>query len=95
MNKARGILQYISKKFDLPSDILAGIPRIELLGTDECSVEPHQGLLEYGDERIAVGTAVGPVVLEGKKLEIKRMNGQRITLSGRISQISLTESSYE
>ena len=89
MNKVQEMLRFVSRKFDLPPDILAGVPRIEIMGTDKCSIEPHDGLLEYGKERIAVKTSVGAVCLFGSDLEITRMNGSSITVAGQICGINI------
>lgn len=89
MNKMQEVLRHVSGKLDLPPDILAGMPRIELLGTDKCSIEPHEGLLEYGKDRIAVKTAVGPVGLSGTNLEIKRMNNRCIVIVGDIRGLNV------
>lgn len=94
MNKARKLLIQASQRLDLPSDIVAGIPRIELLGLSELSLEPHRGLLEYSDERISVSTTIGNVTAIGAGLVIKRMNANRITVVGTIHQIRLMEGEH-
>lgn len=94
MNKARKLLIQASQKLDLPSDIIAGIPRIELFGLSELSLEPHRGLLEYSDERISVSTSIGNVTATGEGLIIKRMNANRITVVGTIHQIRLMEGEH-
>jgi hypothetical protein len=46
-----GILDKTSQLFDLPADVLTGIPRIELLGDRELRIERHKGILLYGKEK--------------------------------------------
>lgn len=94
MNKARKLLMQASQKLDLPSDVVAGIPRIELLGLSELSLEPHKGLLEYTEDRISVSTSIGNVTAVGTDLVIKRMNSSRITVVGAIHQILLMEGQH-
>ena len=71
MNRAKKILMKASSKLELPADILAGLPRIELLGKEQCSVEPHCGLLVYGEEKICVQTDLGVVSITGNNMQIK------------------------
>lgn len=89
MNKAKQLLVQASQKLELPADIVAGVPRIDVIGTDTCSVEPHRGLLEYSGERISVSTSIGAVTLLGDGLEIKQMNTERITIAGKLHRLEL------
>ena len=91
MNAARKILIKASRMMELPSDIVAFLPKIELTGTEECSIEPHKGLLEYEQNRICVATSIGTAVIQGDNLRIKRMNHQRITLAGHVLGVMLQE----
>lgn len=88
MNKVRRLFLKAAQALDLPADILAGVPRVELIGGQECSVEPHQGLREYTKEKISVATTIGIVAIIGSNLEVKRMNAQRITVSGHVFQVT-------
>ena len=47
MGVARKLLERASRQLELPAEIVAGLPRIEVTGTGELSIEPHRGLLEY------------------------------------------------
>ena len=46
MNKAKKLLSDAAQRLELPADIAAGLPKMELTGTVEFSLEPHRGLLE-------------------------------------------------
>ncbi len=94
MNKARKLLVQASQRLDLPPDVVAGVPRIELIGLAELSLEPHKGLLEYSEDRISVSTSIGNVTAVGTDLVIKRMNASRITVVGAIHQIQLMEGEH-
>ena len=95
MNKARQLLAQASEKLELPADIIAGLPRVELVGNGECSVEPHNGLLEYTTEQIKVSTQIGEICVEGKHLQIKRMNSERITICGTVCCVRLSAKANE
>lgn len=89
MKRTNKLLASAADKLDLPADIVAGQPRIELIGSRRCSVEPHRGLLEYARQLVSVDSAVGKVRIEGMDLEIIQMNRERITVSGEIFSVSL------
>lgn len=95
MNPLKKIMMEASQILELPADIVAFVPKIELTGTTEFSMEPHKGLLEYEQERISLASSIGTVVVEGNNLQIKRMNHQRITLIGRIFSIRVMEDARE
>ena len=44
MRLSEKLLAEASERIDLPVDALAGIPRMELIGSREFSMEPHGGL---------------------------------------------------
>ncbi len=41
-----------AEALDLPGDVLAGLPRMELIGSGEFWMEGHRGILSYGEEEI-------------------------------------------
>lgn len=91
MNFVRGLLARAAEHWELPADVLAGLPRMELIGCGEFSVEPHGGLEEYGTEQIVVRTAVGNVVIAGGDLRLQSMSRDRVTVKGCIRSLSLEE----
>ena len=50
--KKEGLLERTAEVFDLPGDVVAGLPRIELTGSRELRMENHKGILSYGGEEI-------------------------------------------
>lgn len=89
MKKARKLLTRVSQKLELPAEIAAGLPKMEMTGTAEFSMEPHKGLLEYEQERISVASSVGTVTILGNGLTIRLMNQERITVVGEIRAVEL------
>ena len=47
-----GILGGVAELFDLPVDVVAGLPRLELIGNRQLYLERHTGLLAYSDTQI-------------------------------------------
>lgn len=95
MRGIRKLLTDAADRLELPADIVAGVPRIELIGSERCSVEPHGGLLEYGLQRITVATASGYVTVQGEGLSIHAMNRLRLTITGRITALQMENDRHE
>ncbi len=91
MNKARKFLMDAAGYLDLPADVLAAVPRMEVTGMREFSIEPHKGLLEYEKERIGIETNMGRICVVGKDLTIKLMNRSKITVAGELYAVNLRE----
>ncbi len=91
MNRARKFLMDAAGHLDLPADILAAVPRMEVTGFREFSIEPHKGLLEYEKEQIGIETNMGKIRIIGTDLTIKLMNRNRITIFGDLHSVRLRE----
>ena len=83
----RGFLTRMAHKQDLPPDIAADLPRIELDGFSACSLDRHHGILEYSRERIVVALNIGALTVEGSGLELRQMHRERLRITGRIRVI--------
>ena len=75
--------------FDLPADVIAGVPRMELVGDSEFRMENHKGILSCGDEEIHVSGGIYLVKLSGKELEVRAMTGVELLVTGKIQSIEL------
>ena len=89
MNGKKNILVSAAQTADLPADIIAGLPRVELTGSILCSIEPHRGLLAYSRECVCVDSTAGKVLINGSELDIRQMNCSRISVSGQINEVKL------
>ena len=58
-----GILSSVAELFDLPPDVVAGLPRLELVGNRQLYLEHHTGLLAYSElfESFGNGTSLVPL----------------------------------
>ena len=82
MKPARRFLVKAAKLFDLPADIAANLPHIELRGFEECSLDCHRAII------VAVNT--GEVTIEGANLELRHMHRDRLTVTGRIEALTFS-----
>lgn len=87
--KKEGLLEKTAEVFDLPGDVLAGLPRVELTGDRELRMENHRGILSYGTEEIHISGGRLVVKVRGEGLELKSMNARELLLTGAIRAVEL------
>ncbi|MBR6119389.1 MAG: hypothetical protein IKQ04_03610 [Oscillospiraceae bacterium] len=92
MKQARIAAQRILAAADYPGEILTGVPVVELKGTAEAVVLGHRGVIAYEPQQLQIASSLGPVVIQGAELRIRRMNRERIVLLGKIRRVELPES---
>jgi len=84
-----GLMERTAEMLDLPADVLAGLPRLELVGDGELRIENHKGILAYGREEIHVSGGAFLLKITGRELELRAMTGLELLITGRIQQIQL------
>ena len=67
-----------SRAFDVPGDVVAGQPRLELIGSGELRMEGHRGILAYGPEEIHISGGKLVVQVRGRGLELRAMTGMEL-----------------
>ena len=88
MPKIRNMITKLAQKLQLPVDIAAELPHLELNGFCECALDCHTGILEYEKERIVVAMNIGTVTILGENLELRQMHRERLCITGRIERLS-------
>ena len=78
-----------ARLFDLPADVIAGVPRLELVGDSELRMENHRGILAYGTQEIHISGGAFGVKVCGEELELRTMNGLELLITGRITDIHI------
>ncbi len=76
---------------DLQQEGLPGQPLLELLGNNRVLIENHRGIMEYGSERIQVRVKFGSICVCGEKLQLCRMQGTLLVITGCIRDISVNK----
>lgn len=87
--KRESILERTAEVFDLPGDLVAGLPRIELIGDRELRMENHRGILAYGTEEIHISGGRLVLRVQGEDLELRAMNAGELLITGRIRGLEL------
>lgn len=73
--------------FDLPEDVVLGLPRLVLLGDLQVLIEHHEGLAEFGPERVVVHTAKGDVAVRGAHLTVGAVDRDTVVLTGQVRSV--------
>ncbi|MCQ2442828.1 MAG: YabP/YqfC family sporulation protein [Oscillospiraceae bacterium] len=82
-------LQAAAEAMDLPADVAAGLPLIELVGKGELRMDNHRGILSYGEEEITVSSGRMLVRIQGEKLKISAMTPMSLLITGVIQKLEL------
>lgn len=85
----REILCAAAEALELPADVVAGAPRMELIGRREFHMENHHGILSYAREEISISGGRLFVSVRGKNLEIAAMSAGALLITGTIESVSI------
>ena len=77
----------MAELFDLPADVVAGLPRLELVGSRQLYLEHHTGILAYSETQIDVNTAGGVLRVKGERLSLLAMTAEELRIGGRIESL--------
>ena len=87
--------QAAMERLDLPGDIPAGVPHMELIGEREFFMCRHRGVLSYSTETVEIGggsltvRVIGPELIRGTELQLVAMTEEELRLRGRIAAVEL------
>ena len=87
--RKEGLLERTAEVFDLPGDVVAGLPRVELLGDRQLRMENHKGILAYGTEEIHISGGKLIVKGRGAGLSLRAMNASELLITGEIAGVDL------
>ena len=81
------VLSEAAELFDLPVDLVTGLPHVEVLGDRQFYMEHHRGILSYSDTEIAVSAGGMILRLRGEHLVLVSMTGDALRVQGEIRGI--------
>lgn len=87
--RREGLLERTAQALDLPADVVAGLPRVELVGDREVRMENHRGILAYGEEEIHISGGLFVIKVVGEGLKLRSMTGLELLITGRIAAIQI------
>ena len=80
--RREGVLSSVAELFDLPGDVIAGLPHLEMVGDRQLFLENHGGILSYSDRRIDVNTDRGVLRLRGRALYVLALTAEDLRAGG-------------
>ena len=87
MKREKRVLSEAAELFDLPADLVAGLPHVEVMGSSYFYMERHRGILSYSGEEIDINGETGIVRIFGRDLELTSMTGAQLRIQGSISRL--------
>lgn len=85
--KESRVLDTVAELFDLPADVVAGLPRLEMVGSRQLYLEHHAGILAYSEEQIDVNTPEGILRVRGERLTLTAMTAEELCIGGAIAAV--------
>lgn len=90
-DKTGGVLSSVAELFDLPADVVARLPRLELVGDRQLYLEHHTGILSYSETQIDANTPAGVLRVRGERLTLLAMTAEELRIGGQIAAIEWAE----
>lgn len=87
--KRNEILERTAEHLDLPGDLVAGLPKVELVGDREVRMSNHRGILSYGSEEIHISGGGILLRVRGEGLELRAMTVGDLLITGKICGVDL------
>ncbi|MBO9129595.1 sporulation protein YqfC [Bacillus sp. 165] len=81
------VKSWITKKMDLPADVLMDLPRITMVGQIHIYIENHRGLLAFSDTEVRLLLKQGQLLIKGNSFVIKTILPEELLLEGTIEQV--------
>ena len=80
----KSIMDRAVETFDLPGEILSGMPKLTVTGNRRLHVETHRGLLEYDPSLIIINGGAMILTIRGLNMDISAMSAEEILINGLI-----------
>jgi sporulation protein YqfC len=77
----------LAQWLDLPPDITADVPRIQMAGSYQMTVENHRGVEFFSDSEILLKVDRGKIRICGEELMIRSIFPEEIRIEGRIVEM--------
>lgn len=85
--KKNQLLTEAAEMFDLPADVLAGLPHMEMVGNRQFYMERHRGIISYSDTTIDINGDTMLIRVRGQGLALVSMTDNALRIKGEISQV--------
>lgn len=78
----QSLLEKAAGALDFPTEIIAGLTKIEIKGCREISIENHRGLLSYDTREVRVNGGDITIKISGDNFVIRAMTGSDLRIEG-------------
>ena len=87
-------MQKVTDSFELPKDIVLGLPIVTAYGYNELTIENHKGILSFSDKAVTVRAADSTIKISGSRLEIKEFTNDLIIIAGHLKGVYMSIKAY-
>lgn len=85
--REKQVLSGAAELFDLPVDVVAGLPHVEVLGDRQLYMENHRGIVSYSGEEIAVSGGGMLLRVRGRDLVLVSMTEDALRIQGTLRSV--------
>ena len=89
MGERRTWTEKLHRQMEKSLEPVPGLPLVEIAGQRRVLIENHRGVSCYGAEQIRVRVKYGEISVSGTGLELARMTGQQLVITGNIHCVHL------
>ena len=89
MNQHNKTLNRLKSWLDLSVPTTPGMPIVEIAGNRRVLIENHNGIAEYGNEKIVILVKLGKIIISGTQLEVCNMSRHQLVIVGCIDAVSV------
>lgn len=89
MGRRKPLSEMIAERSDLLDEVFPGQPLVEMMGDRRILIEHHCGVNRYSTNVISIQMKYGQVQINGEKLELAKMCGKQLVITGRIDSVSV------
>ena len=83
------VLEKAARAFQLPAEIVAGVPKVEIIGGHELRIENHKGIISYDPQAVLVSGGEVKLLVKGEGFTISAMNALELRLEGQVFSVEL------
>ncbi len=83
----RGFRRSVIEMLELPKEVVLNLPVIQALGNEDVNIINYKGVVEYNEQYVKISAGSGIIRLEGKRLVLRQVTGDQVSISGRIKKI--------
>lgn len=89
MSRERNWMQSIRDNDRFHSDLMPGVPIVEICDQTRVLIENHNGIIGYRSDEIRIKVRFGCICICGEALKLTRMSKCKLVVTGKINAVQL------